>query len=159
MTLLEITIQKKKKWSKIAEENFPHRNQHAIKNRVIFLLVKLLQKDRKEVLNILKQDYLPFVENAIQMFKLKQNMKESEIKIQKSENISNFPEIPHKTNKTIELNVKQEYDCENRNPFCKASPGNISQDNHLDQNALALLFQNPFEICNNLILFNIQGFN
>ena len=153
MNLLELTIQKKKKWSKIAEENFPHRNQHAIKNRVIYLLVKYLQKDRKEVFNILKQDYLPHVENAIQMVKLKQPMKESEIK---TEYISNIAEI---SNKKIDVNVKQEKDAVYKNYLSNFPLGNTTQDNQVLQNRLAFCFPNPFGIFNNLIFFNIPGFN
>lgn len=107
--------------------------------------MKYLQKDRKEVFNILKQDYLPHVENAIQIVKLEQTMRKSEIKMENSENISN-------------MNVKQENGTVYKNYLSNPSLENTIQ-NQLYQNILTLCFPNPFEIFNNLILFNIHGFN
>jgi len=90
LNLLELTIQHKKKWSLIAAEHFPHQTQHSIKNRVVSLLTNYSCEDRKEVHEILKNDYIPFVLKAIERIKKEQDSGKSRIKkdkIKKEEDI------------------------------------------------------------------------
>ena len=138
---MELTIQKKKKWSIIAEQNFPHKNQHSIKNRVVSLLATTLKKDRKEVYNILKKDYISHVRKAIKMIKLKIIKRKSEIKQEKIENIPQNPEIFH--NETELFKVKQE-EIFDRNCIFNLPLEEINLYHQLYQNHMALCFPSSF---------------
>ena len=137
---MELTIKKKKKWSIIAEENFPHRNQHSVKNRVVSLLATTLKKKRKEVYNILKQDYISHVRKAIKMIKLKKIKRISEIKQEPIENIPQNVEISH--NET-EFTVKQEAIFD-RNCIFNLPLEEINLYHQLYQNHMALCFPSSF---------------
>lgn len=146
---MELTIQKKKKWSIIAEQNFPHRNQHSIKNRVVSLLATTLNKNRKEVYNILKQDYMSHVRKAIKMIKIKKIKRKSEIK---QETIENIPQNPEITHHETEFKVKQE-EIFDRNCIFNLPSEEINLYNQLYQNHMALCFPSSFGAFNNFMLF------
>ena len=98
LKLLELTIKFKKKWSYIANEYFPNKTQHSIKNRAIRLLSSYLCLNRKEIHLLLKNDWISDTMKTIELIKQKQfeqncfnhNTKSTE-KIEKETNFnSNF---------------------------------------------------------------------
>jgi len=148
LLLLEESLKKQKKWSLIANECFPHKNQHSIKNRVVSLLTTYSCKNRKEVYKVLKRDYFPYVKTAIEKITKDQSKKISHKKQEKIETISKQANVEIKIENTSGNQAEMEINTPNF--AINVTNYEISLFNRIFQNEMAIYQMNY----NNLMIVN-----
>ena len=122
----------------IASENFPHKTQHSIKNRVVSLLTNYSCDNRKEVHEILKHDFSPYVGKALE--KIKKDRNYDKMKQKKEKNIK---EEAIQIKKEKETNEKEKQQIENsQNIFFNLSIDDINYYNNIFQTHMNLYFNN-----------------